>query len=103
MPIQSYQAFRRIIKLCQADVPQALLDQLDPIQTDDQAVKDFGVALAIDMIKQLRENGVNGFHFCTLNLEKSVKRVLYGLEWAEEPGTPSSVRPPHLFASYRLI
>ena len=38
--------------------------------------------LAIEMIKRLTtEAKVPGVHFCTLNLEKSVQRVLEGLGW----------------------
>ena len=44
--------------------------------------------LAVDMIQRLRsEAGINGFHFCTLNLEKSVQRILETLNWA---GIPTS-------------
>lgn len=36
--------------------------------------------LAVSMCKRLIEEGkVEGIHFCTLNLEKSVRRVLDGL------------------------
>jgi methylenetetrahydrofolate reductase (NADPH) len=38
------------------------------------------------MIQRLRsEGGVNGFHFCTLNLEKSTQRILETLDWAGIP------------------
>ena len=38
--------------------------------------------LAIDMIRRITtESEVRGFDFCTLNLEKSVTRVLEGLGW----------------------
>jgi len=53
-------------------------------QHDDQKVKDYGVTLAIDMIRRLAQGGVRGVHFCTLNLEKSVQRVLEGLAWADD-------------------
>jgi len=34
------------------------------------------------MIRRLVEQGgLRGFHFCTLNLEKSVQRILEILEW----------------------
>ena len=46
-------------------------------------MKDFGVDLAVDMLKRLNAEGVIlGVHFCTLNLEKSVQRVLEKLQWA---------------------
>jgi methylenetetrahydrofolate reductase (NADPH) len=51
-------------------------------------VKEYGISLAIEMIRHLvNEAGVTGVHFCTLNLEKSVQRVLEGLNWA----SPTSV------------
>jgi methylenetetrahydrofolate reductase (NADPH) len=54
-------------------------------QHDDQKVKDYGIELAIKMIRRLTsEDRVSGFHFCTLNLEKSVRRVLEGLGWIGE-------------------
>lgn len=46
---------------------------------NDQAVKEYGVKLAIEMCRKLRQNGLLGFHFYTLNLEKSVRLILEGL------------------------
>lgn len=104
MPLQSYQTFRRIVKLCQASVPQHIYSDLEPIATNDQAVKEYGVHLAVDMVKKLQAGGAQGFHFCTLNLEKSVKGILYELGWAEEPGlnTPAPVRShfQYLFSAF---
>lgn len=60
-------------------------------QYDDQKVKDFGVTLAVNMIQRLvSEAGVPGVHFCTLNLEKSVRRVLEGLNLAEGLAKPEN-------------
>ena len=48
-------------------------------------MKDYGIDLAINLIRRLTNEGrVSGFHFCTLNLEKSVRKVLEGLEWIGE-------------------
>lgn len=44
-------------------------------------MKDYGVKLAIDMVKKIAANGIYGVNFCTLNLEKSVQLVLEGLKW----------------------
>ena len=52
------------------------------MQHDDQKVKDFGIELAIKMILQLTKgDDIRGVHFCTLNLERSVQKVLGGLGW----------------------
>ncbi|KAF8912003.1 methylenetetrahydrofolate reductase-domain-containing protein [Gymnopilus junonius] len=77
MPIQTYASFARVTKLCGARVPESISVQLAEISHDDRLVKDYGVKFAVETIKMLRsEAGINGFHFCTLNLEKSVQRIL---------------------------
>ncbi|KAJ1654780.1 methylenetetrahydrofolate reductase (NAD(P)H) met13 [Dispira simplex] len=81
MPIQSYNGFNRMTTLCKTAVPAHILEALAPIKDDDQAVKKYGVQLAIDMCRQLRQGGQVGFHFYTLNLEKSVRLILEGLEF----------------------
>ncbi|KAF8201493.1 methylenetetrahydrofolate reductase-domain-containing protein [Pholiota molesta] len=101
MPIQTYSSFTRITKLCGARVPDSLAEQLASIgasrsknsKHDDQDIKDFGVTLAVEIIQKLRsEGGINGFHFCTLNLEKSVHRVLEILGWAGiSPSAPNKL------------
>lgn len=51
-------------------------------QFDDAAVKLYGVSNSISMIRRLQqETDINGFHLCTLNLEKSIRLVLEGLGW----------------------
>lgn len=85
MPIQSYASFLRVTKLCGIQIPQDLLTAVAQIKHDDQKVKDFGISLAIKMIQRLRNEGnISGFHFYTLNLEKSVQKVLEGLQWTGE-------------------
>ena len=55
------------------------------LQHDDQKVKDYGVKLAVETIRTIISNGdVKGVHFCTLNLERSVRKVLDGLGWTRE-------------------
>ncbi|EPQ30510.1 uncharacterized protein PFL1_02036 [Pseudozyma flocculosa PF-1] len=87
MPVQNYLSFRRMTNLCKAKVPQPVLDALEPIKSDDAAVKEYGVSLSIHMIARIYlESDIRGFHLCTLNLEKSVERVLEGLGWQADRG-----------------
>ena len=79
MIIQSYGGFKRMTTLSKTSVPRFILDDLEPIKDDDQAVKDYGVKLAIDMCNQLKDAGQCGFHFYTLNLERSTRLILEGL------------------------
>ncbi|KZT09600.1 methylenetetrahydrofolate reduct [Laetiporus sulphureus 93-53] len=91
MPIQTYASFLRMTKLCGTRVPPSLMSDIVPLRHDDQKVKDYGVGLAIKMIRQLTADGdIRGVHFCTLNLEKSVTRVLEGLGWAGGSPKPAN-------------
>ncbi|CAO3571954.1 unnamed protein product [Mortierella alpina] len=76
MPIQSYNGFRRITNLAKIRVPASVQEALEPIKTDDQKVKDYGVELAASIIQRLLKAEITGFHICTLNLEKSVRLIL---------------------------
>jgi methylenetetrahydrofolate reductase (NADPH) len=79
MPIHGYQGFKRMTALCKTIIPPEIDVALEPMKNDDEAVKEYGVELAIKMCKKLLDNGVEGLHFYTLNLEKSVIQILEGL------------------------
>ncbi|KAM5532333.1 hypothetical protein V8D89_014012 [Ganoderma adspersum] len=91
MPIQTYATFLRMTKLCATRVPSKMMSELVPIRHDDSKVKDYGVKLAVNMIRQLQAAGVHGVHFCTLNLEKSVTRVLETLGVAGDVPHPANM------------
>lgn len=87
MPIQNYQSFRRMTNLCKVRVPQLILDALEPIKSDDAAIKAYGVSLSIHIIGRIfLETDVRGFHLCSLNLEKSIECILEGLGWKADMG-----------------
>ncbi|KAI8587277.1 methylenetetrahydrofolate reductase-domain-containing protein [Geranomyces variabilis] len=81
MPIQNFGGFKRMTSLCKTYVPQEIYNALEPIKEDDKAVKDYGVQLAVNMCNKMKENGIRGFHFYTLNLERSTRLILEGLKF----------------------
>ncbi|TPX53614.1 methylenetetrahydrofolate reductase [NAD(P)H] [Powellomyces hirtus] len=81
MPIQNFGGFKRMTSLCKTYVPDSIYAALEPIKEDDKAVKDYGVQLAVDMCNQMKAAGIRGFHFYTLNLERSTRLILEGLEF----------------------
>ena len=84
MPIQNYASFRRLVKLTQCEVPPRIMADLEPIKADDAAVKRYGAALGTEMVRRLLDKGtVQGVHFCTLNLEKSVRVIMDDLGWSD--------------------
>lgn len=81
MPIQSYAMIKRTTKLSHAKMPSEVMSRLDAVRGDDEAVKKIGVDILSEMVDQIRDvkqrtPGPKGFHFYTLNLEKSVTFIL---------------------------
>lgn len=82
LPIQSYGNLRRMTEYCDVKVPQSVWDRLEPAKSDDEAVKHVGVEVAAEtcarVLEECRREGldVDGVHFFTLNLERSVTQVL---------------------------
>ena len=81
LPIQNYTGFNRIVTLSKTIVPQFVLEELEPIKDDDAAVKEYGIKLAVDMIRKMFADGIRGYHFYTMNLERSTRLILEALEF----------------------
>jgi methylenetetrahydrofolate reductase (NADPH) len=81
MPIQSYQLLKRITKLSHATLPDAILKRIEDVKSDDEAVKKVGIDILSEIVDEMKtfpqpESTPRGFHFYTLNLEKSVSFIL---------------------------
>lgn len=84
LPIQSYSNFVRMTKFCGVSVPATLIEQLETVKDDMEEVKQIGNDFVTDMIRTILntspdEGGVDGIHFHTLNLERSVAKILLAL------------------------
>lgn len=75
MPIHNYQSFERMARFC-SRIPEAMLEGLEPIKNDDEAVQEFGIKVIGEMCRTVLENGSQGLHFYTLNLEKVVSQLV---------------------------
>ena len=67
---QAWGGFKRMSGFCRSRVPRALLDELEPIKDDEEAIKAAGVRIGARMCRELIAAGTRGLHFYTLNLEK---------------------------------
>lgn len=79
MPIQSFDILKRTTKLSHAKLPIELLERLEDVKGDDEAVKQVGVDAVseiVEGIQRVKSNGPRGFHFYTLNLEKAVGYIV---------------------------
>jgi methylenetetrahydrofolate reductase (NADPH) len=80
MPIQSFSSFVRMTQYCGVKVPTSVMERLEPVRHDDEAIKEIGCDIAAGMCRRiLAESDVDGVHFYTLNLERSVTRILMNM------------------------
>jgi methylenetetrahydrofolate reductase (NADPH) len=85
LPIQTYSTFIRMTEFCNISVPPHVLERLEPVKEDDEAVKIIGCEIAKDIAMQIlttpeEDGGMDGIHFYTLNLERSVTRILMAMK-----------------------
>ncbi|KAI9706950.1 MAG: hypothetical protein M1820_004536 [Bogoriella megaspora] len=92
MPIQTHAAFLRRANWARCDIPQSWTDSLEPVKSDDAAVRDVGKDLVAEMCRKLLDNGIINLHFYTMNLAQSVKMVLEELNLM--PDTQSPLEKP---------
>jgi hypothetical protein len=108
MPIQSYSTLVKMSQYCRVAVPKAVHDRLDSInKMNDEEVKLLGCEIAAHMCTQIYEasNGdIDGVHFYTLNLERSVTEIIGMLRsMVLDPAFHPEITEPrtqkHLFSS----
>jgi methylenetetrahydrofolate reductase (NADPH) len=78
LPILSASQIKRFTTLCGAELPAALLSELDG-RPDDEAVSQFGIEYATRQCEELLREGAPGLHFYTLNKSTSTTAVLQNL------------------------
>ncbi|XP_073441140.1 methylenetetrahydrofolate reductase (NADPH) [Dendrobates tinctorius] len=89
-PIQGYGSLRQLVKLSKLEIPQEIMDVIEPIKDNDAAIRNYGIDLAVSMCRELLDSGlVHGLHFYTLNREVATIDVLRRLGlWQEDPRRP---------------
>ena len=74
--IQGYKSLSNMAKLSKLEVPKEILDAIEPIKTNDIAIRQYGIFKAVEICRELLNSGmVPGIHFYTLNREKAVTQV----------------------------
>jgi len=77
MPIQSHDSLRHIVKLSKLEVPDEIKNIVSPLKGNDDAIRNFGIHQATEMIKELFLSGyAPGIHFYTLNREVATTAIL---------------------------
>ena len=67
MPIQNVSQIKRFVTMCGAKIPNRLLNKLEPLEADSDAVYKAGIEYAANQCRDLMFHGIDGLHFYTLN------------------------------------
>jgi methylenetetrahydrofolate reductase (NADPH) len=79
LPILSTSQIKRFVALCGAELPVALVSELERRAEDDEAVSQFGIEYATRQCEELLREGAPGLHFYTLNTARSTTEVVNNL------------------------
>lgn len=76
MPITNASQVERMVKLSSAYIPAKLLSICDRFEHNPDAMRQAGIAYAVDQIIDLISNGVRGIHIYTMNKPSIAKDIL---------------------------
>jgi methylenetetrahydrofolate reductase (NADPH) len=88
MPIATYASFMRRANHMQCKVPKEWMEKLEPVKSDDVAVREVGKTLVADMCRKILAAGLPHLHFYTMNLAQATRMVLEELDWLPSPTRP---------------
>lgn len=67
MPVINKRQIKRVTSLCGASLPQKFIKILNKYEHDEKALRDAGIAYALEQIVDLASSGVRGIHLYTMN------------------------------------
>ena len=67
MPVTNKKQIERMVKLCGVELPKKFVRVLEKYEHNEIALRDAGIAYAIDQITDLITEGVDGIHLYTMN------------------------------------
>lgn len=68
--------FTYIIYNVLLQIPAEIMEALEPIKDNEEAVKAYGIHLGTEMCKKIMASGIRTIHLYTLNMEKSALAIL---------------------------
>ncbi len=71
IPIVNYKQIKKFSDMCGTQIPDELVQQLEPYQDNREKTYQIGVDYAIHQCRELLEEGVPGLHFYTLNKSRA--------------------------------
>lgn len=82
MPITNVAQLEKFTSMCGAKIPRTLMEKLEKVRGDEQAVTAVGIEWAIRQCRELLALGAPGIHFYTINRSLSTRVVCMSLQYA---------------------
>lgn len=79
MPILGLGSMRKMVELSGREMPQEVLDRIEPLADDPDAVRAEGIRIATELCDDLLAGGAPGLHFYTLNRSKATREIYTSL------------------------
>lgn len=75
MPVSNKKQIERMVSMCGASLPSKFSKIMQKYENNPEALRDAGIAYAIDQIVDLLANGVDGIHLYTMNNSYVAKKI----------------------------
>ncbi|OQA49887.1 MAG: 5,10-methylenetetrahydrofolate reductase [Firmicutes bacterium ADurb.Bin300] len=75
MPVVNKKQIERMVSLCKVDLPKKFLSMMTKYENNPSAMRDAGIAYAVDQIVDLLAQGVDGIHLYTMNNPYIARRI----------------------------
>lgn len=75
MPVVNKKQIERMVSLCGASLPKKFIKTMEKFEDNPDALRDAGIAYAVNQIVDLVSNGVEGIHLYTMNNPYVAKRI----------------------------
>ncbi|XP_057296002.1 methylenetetrahydrofolate reductase (NADPH)-like isoform X1 [Hydractinia symbiolongicarpus] len=94
LPIQSYGCIQQLSRYSKVKIPEKIINVLNPIRKNDEAVLKYGIYLTVELCKVLLSSMLCvGLHFFTLNREIATTEVLKRIGLWQEPQINRRILP----------
>ncbi len=79
MPVTNLSSIQRMAKLSGAEVPPEVVERVEAVADDPEAVRRVGVEMATELCQELLDAGAPGLHFYTLNRSTATREIYANL------------------------
>lgn len=80
MPVTNKKQIERMVSLCGASLPPKFVKMMQKYESKPDALRDAGIAYAVEQIVDLLSNGVDGVHLYTMNNPTVAEKITRAVE-----------------------